>query len=438
LKRQGLIGTNPDPKRSGEKINRWIDKAYENAAKEPEFREGLTLLVSCGIGRGWRVDLPSYTKRENWRFESLSAPDLLTLSWLADFKPLSLWRLLESQEKLAELGVELQNINGLLNLVAWARSLGGHLVPHGDVPGDFGKGHAPMLMMIEQNALRDARRKAAAQWDPHAVLDIDGEWVKVRKDGVGLFDEDRNIPFYVTEQDRADRWPSGVYEAPLRPWWCELETAEGTTGHWAFERSMMLKTWVSRAVPVLEPALPGLPAGPVLLRAKFEGRIGDRQGGRRGRKLLTFEDAKAAVEVSADVTTATVSLVAHQRFEEAIFHPENIAERALVERIIEGFSALADHHLASIERDRLVVAIVPDSSARQSHGFVARGFRDFVIGSVPRSPVTVDSDDSALIKLELGWRVRDRAAGGDIQGKDPCIRFLNDIVRLLARISHTI
>ena len=126
-----------------------------------------------------------------------------------------------------------------------------------------------------------------------------------------------------------------------------------------------------------------------------------------------------------------MSLVAHQRFEEAIFHPENIAERALVERIIEGFSALADHHLASIERDRLVVAIVPDSSARQSHGFVARGFRDFVIGSVPRSPVTVDSDDSALIKLELGWRVRDRAAGGDIQGKDPCIRFLNDIVRLL-------
>jgi hypothetical protein len=27
-----------------------------------------------------------------------------------------------------------------------------------------------------------------------------------------------------------------------------------------------------------------------------------------------------------------------------------------VERIIEGFSALADHHLASIERDRLLVA----------------------------------------------------------------------------------
>ncbi|MFX6435443.1 hypothetical protein ABTG69_19865, partial [Acinetobacter baumannii] len=87
-------------------------------------------------------------RRENWRLEFISAPDLVTLSWLEDFTALSLWRLMDSRERLSQLGVMLQNINGLLNIVGWARSLGGHLVPHGDMPDDFGKSGVPAFVMV--------------------------------------------------------------------------------------------------------------------------------------------------------------------------------------------------------------------------------------------------------------------------------------------------
>jgi hypothetical protein len=426
---RGLVGTSRDPEPLADDVDTCIDGAYEAARKVDDFREMLTLVVGCGVGRGI-LSPPSLKKREHWRLECLSAADLLTLSWLPDFEPLSLWRLFDGQKRLQELGVELQNINGLLNMVAWMRSLGGHLVPHGHLPDDFGASGASTFIMIEQNALRKVRHESAIAWNPHAVMDVDGKWRLVRKDGQDLFEEDRHQPFFMTDEETDGEWPAGIYETPLRPWWVRLEKAEGTAGFWAYERSKMLKTWLCRTAPVLEPKLPMLPAGPLLLSVRFEGRLGDRNDNGE-RRLLTFADAKAAISASADVQKRMVALVVGEKFEEAIFHPENIAERALVESIVESFNTMAGASLDPAQRSELTQIIVPDTSARQSHAFMAQTFRDFVRRSVPRSPIIVDADDTALFKLGLGWRVRDRSLGGMIEGKESCTAFLNDVVRLL-------
>ena len=283
--------------------------------------------------------------------------------------------------------------------------------------------------MIEQNALRAVRHESLVTWDTHAVLGMDGQWAVVRKLGQSLFAEDRNQPYYATVERGTAQWPAGVYETSERTWWCEFETPQGNSGHWAYERSMMLKTWLCRAVPILEPALPGLPAGPVLLRVNFEGRmLGNMEG---ERKQLSLDHARSAISVRADAAARTVSIIVGGTFEKALWHPENIAERALVEGIVEGFAALALTSLSAAEEASLVQSIVPDCSARQSHAFVTRSFRDYVRNSIPRSPVTLDADDGALIKLGLGWRARDRTLGGDIRGKEACTSFLNAVVRLL-------
>jgi hypothetical protein len=223
---EGLMGIYPTgaSEKLDEGIERWVDEAYNTATNEPDFREGLTVLVCCGIGRAMSVYKPE--KRGNWRFEYLGAPDFTTLSWLEEFKPLSLWRLIDSQERLSRLGVTLQNINGLLNIVGWARSLGGHLVPHGDMPDEFGQGDAPTFIMIQQNAIRDVRHDVAARWDPHVIQDVEGRWINVRKDSGSLFAEDASKPFYVAEEARTKaQWPRCVYQSRTRSWWVELRTA---------------------------------------------------------------------------------------------------------------------------------------------------------------------------------------------------------------------
>jgi hypothetical protein len=426
----GLVGIYPagDPRKLAQEVDQWIDHAYNDVRKMADFRECLTVLVACGIGRAI-IDFISDKKRENWRLEFIGASDLLTLSWLPDFKALSLWRLLEAQDRVEELGVTLQNINGLLNMVGWARSLGGHLVPHGDLPDDFADGDRPKFLVIEQNSLLKVRHEVDTCWDAHAVEDIDGHWVLVRKEGEALFEEDRNTPFYVAEEPRTPlRWPRSVYETPARPWWLELQTAPEARGYWAFERTKMLKTWLCRMVPVLEDELHGLPPGPLVWRVKFEGKLGDQEGDRK-REFMTFE--QAVTTVTAEAAGSSVTLVAAPDFENAIFHPENIAERALVSRAVEGFTKLAGRSLSTAEDEAIVQRIVQNASARQSHAFMARCFRDFVRGSVWRSPITIDADDAALIKLGLGWRQRDRNLGGDIRGKEACTGYLNPVVRLL-------
>jgi hypothetical protein len=286
-------------------------------------------------------------------------------------------------------------------------------------------------MVIEQNALRGLRHEVAAHWDAHAVQDMDGRWVRVRRDGRSLFKEDQRRPFFAGEEKMDSRWPLCVYETPKRPWLCKLETPEEMQGATAYELSQMLKTWLCRSAPILQAALSNLPVGPLAWRCHFEGTFGAKRP-HENQPFLTFDDALGSITTTVDQATKTVTLTVGPRFEDALFHPENIAERALVTRTVEAFGELAGKQLSSSDRDSVVAKIVPDTSARQTHRFKAQAFRDYVRHGVRRSPITINADDEAFIKLGLGWRVRDRALGGDIRAKEECTAFLNSIAEVLA------
>jgi hypothetical protein len=158
---------------------------------------GISLLVTCGIGRAIAVafsrDLP-----ERWRFESIAAHDPVTLSWVSDFDALSLWRLFGSREMLERQGTVLMNVNGILNLFAWANDLRGHLVPHNQLPSDS---VPPGLVLIQQNILRTLRQQVGAEWSPRRALDLSGKWIRVRRLGRSEFAEDNATPMYGSEED---------------------------------------------------------------------------------------------------------------------------------------------------------------------------------------------------------------------------------------------
>lgn len=167
----------------------------------------------------------------------------------------------------------------------------------------------------------------------------------------------------------------------------------------------------------------------MLWRCRFEGNLGDIRG-KPPEKRLTYDLAKAAISVHADIATSTVTITAAPTFEDALFHPENIAERAMMEGLLEGFGALAGVTLSRSEQNRLLQEIVPNASARQTHRFQAQTFRDHVRNAKSRSLHMIDADDGAYIKLGLGWQARRREDGGEIRGKQDCMAFLN------ATVSH--
>ena len=191
----GIAGLNDGFHSIGTEIAALAKNAADAAQENADFRDGVTLFVSCGIGRGAVAALPE-APEPHWRQEFRSIADLVTLSWTKDCSPLRLWRLLDAQDQIEREGVYLQNVNGLLNLVAWQRSLHGNLVPHNHIPDDFVSEDGEALLMIEQAGIKSLRREVAETWDPHVAQDITGAWIAIRKVGGSSFDEDTALPLY--------------------------------------------------------------------------------------------------------------------------------------------------------------------------------------------------------------------------------------------------
>jgi hypothetical protein len=423
----GLAGYNPAVAGMEADLNAWIAHAIAEARTDPHFRDGMTMFVSCGIGRGAAVPF-ALAEQPNWRQDFVSAADLYTLSWVRNFRPLSLWRLFEGLDKIEQMGIVLQNINGLLNMVAWWQDLEGHLIPHGQLPDDFRGEPGSTFIMINQNGLRKLRHDVATAWDSHAEQDIHGRWIKVRKSSESEIEEDRAQPLYASEEKPDGRWLPGVFVTAMRPWWCEIEVGAGTEGRVAYQRWQMMTTWLARAAPVLDREFPRLPAGPLLWRAIFEGTLGDLDD---DAKQMGYVEAIGLLNVSADATSRVITLVAAPNFEGAHFHEDNIAERALVERLVEGVAAMAGSTLSAEALKAVVNEIVPDNRARQTHMFRTQHFRDYVRASIPKSPVTIDQADAGTLRLGLGWQIRAQSEGPNIQSKDKCLTYLNSLVRHL-------
>ena len=426
--KSGFAGLNADPEALSSAVDEEMGMAAQYSRQKPNFMEGVSIVVGCGYGRGFRLR-SEHKVPENWRFQWLSAHDLITLSWTQDFDALSIWRVLDAVDAIHAEGVFLQNINGLLNLVAWSRELDGHLVPHGSLPSEFLQDGTQGIIQVRQNALRDLRHEVLAEWNPRRVLDSEGRWVRVRKLGSTEFQEERLAPFYASEDDVVKGQLRAVYVTDLRSWWIEIVAPENASRHAIYENWMMLGTWLRLAVPVLEEAYGNsMPIGPVSFEIVFAEIVSATH---ETVKAKNAEELRSLIAISIDQRRAAVRIDVGRGFHDGIAQPENVAERALVEAIVNGAVELANSSLDSDHREMLVSQICPDSGARWMHMFQADSFRDYVHKHLPQNPVLIDQIDAAACKIGLGWKVRSRSQGGDIEGVQDCTQYLNSLTRAL-------
>jgi hypothetical protein len=400
-------------------IDEIIDPAHTLASREAGFRDGITLLIVGGVGRNISLWLNN-KQRANWRVEMISAPDLFTLSWTPRMKPLHLWRILAAQDALQQRGIQLHNVNGLLNLVAWSRQLEGHLVPHANIPTEWSG--AAASLMIGQNSLLDLRHEVASLWDVHAERDVKGRWVALRRQESPLVPEDDRCPVYAPELIRLTL---AACTTPRRTWWCELILPKTMEPELAFQRRAMVTTWMRRAALVIDAILAGLSAGPVLWRCRFDY---DRLAAERGAAPMDRGAARKTIHVTTDPVARVIEFGITAQFDVALFNAENIAEQALVEALLDGAWGLAGEMLPAAKRDALLLEVVPDTLARQSHIFSARDFRDHIDALQHARVLTISQYDDAYLKIGLGWRVRDMKEGGEVTGKPECIAYLNGLV----------
>lgn len=417
----GTVGMNPDPSRVCKILDDSILKAHRDFASKPEFKEGLTLLVMCPWGRPAVFGYASVNDKR-WRVDTISAADLEAISWIPGFSPLQLWRLLDSRDRLRELNVQLINPNGLLNLYAWSESLGGHLVPHGDLPEAHDPA-TPFLIYITQNGLLKVRKEGAEAWNLHHAATWDGRSVKVRRETPKSFFEDNYAaPLYVSMDDLDGGRLVSVFETEQRGWWSTVETPNSPDREPHYRLWHMTAVWIGRAVPVLELALPALPAGPLAWICRFE----DSNTSDALAPIPSRPEAAALLEI--DIHGNVIRVIAKVGFLASFRSPKNIGESLLAEALIAGALRLCGEEPGVERIGELAKEIVPNEWARDMHMFEALQFRHFVQDSIPRKAILISKMDDAYSRLSLGWRARDRSAGAQIEGVDACCAYLNSLV----------
>lgn len=401
-------------------IEYFTNRAAKEIVKDSDFIEGLTLVVGCGVGRGLMQGIPYPPKGINWKIEALSIHDLETAYWHPDHNDRMFWQAIQNSDAVAEFGVELLNVNGLLNLIAWQNNLYGHMVPHADIPADFVPSKdARLLLPIPINELLDLRLESYAARDQCTLVDWEGNYRTVVVSGRSRFGSlpvygelkfDRQYPLVVVPDERCNLWAS-------------VSWPEDADRRFGIERLKMITAWLPRISKALAKhgILANLPTS-VYLDFNFDTAIG----------IVESEVTTLDAQNSLDFTSAVfpdgsncIRFKITSDFDTALHHPKNIAERRLVSDILDAFER---KYSLGIDKDQLLAKIVKNDFARYAHAFRVTSFRHHFNYRLPSDYVVPSDVDSATRRLMMGWEYGAELAQRETTGVAECCRLLNKIV----------
>lgn len=401
-----------------------IRQASQGARAEPGFREGISLVVRCGLGGS--SFFASEEPPPQWEIEFTTIHDAITMGWMQDFKLIDLFRMANSKSAVAAAGIQLVNVNGLLNLWAWANDLNGHLIPHGELPESFRATDAPRMIIVRQNGLLKLRHEVYERSHTIAAETPAGLWSRVRRLSDSVFEDDQQAPLYVEENALRTGALTTVYISPLCHWWVDI-SSDSSNRDELFEHWRMLCSWLIRLVPPVESAFDGSLPSSLKLRIHFEKLI-DIDVATLPIQIPSPTDLRNAFHISVEEAEHTINITVGGAFDTALASPDNIAEEALIAAMVRGFSMLTGWTLNSSAESAVVEQICPSRHARSRHIMTAQNFRDMIQFGVG-NPTKMDLMDDAVTRVGIAYRVQ-ADVGAEILGRQECTAFLNQAATL--------
>ena len=237
-------------KGDNDRIANSIASARDFATKENEFSRGMTLVVFCGVGRGVGLDRRCMKEHEDWNVEFLSAADFDVLNHHEGFTPVDLFRLFDWRRKVEALGLNLQNNNGLLNLLAFQNSDEGKVVNSNDLDSSVRERGGGLA--IGCNFLSASRQDYWRTTDYRMLMSPSNTSCLVRRVGGNRNSDLGSIAVYAMAKKR-DK--NGIPIAVTcvgtdRIWWGRTVAENGH--EISYNEFEMLRVWLRRCVPVLE------------------------------------------------------------------------------------------------------------------------------------------------------------------------------------------
>lgn len=408
-----------------------INEVLKHVAGQDDFKEGFVVLVGCGWGKGC-VTKALELDQPHWRFESMSAADLVRLSWLGDMNPSYFWRIQDGLEAVRKAGVQIVNPNGILNLIGWVRSNNGHFIPHAQLPEGEISPERPLMLNPPLNLLREVRADADRGFDRHCAVDNTGTWHDVQHvSPKPFFSSESTQRFYASMDDVRSGTLTSVYEGAIQLW---MAVAAPNISEREIEYRLweMAGEWLHRIGNALDKR--GEAATEMHnLKVYVEFRDGDplKEGGEKP----ALEDLFPLCIIEPHSEPNACKAVFQAGFLAGFRIAENVAERLFVRTLARAYLHLLGVEDCDSEAEVVEAFIVPNDDARSFHLFHAQQFMDYVRDTLPKELIAIDPIDDAATKIGLGWRVLEKGQSNKIEGREACTGFLEKVVdALLAEI----
>lgn len=415
----GFNSTYKDNFNSKKIIEDNINEVSKFAKNNKNFSRGISILVSCGYGRPFSIPVIKESN-ENWLTETISAPDLVLLSHVSQFNILKFFRFLDGKNKLKDIGIELVNHNGLLNLYAWAKNNNEQLIPDEVFPGEI-SGENKINVNIDPTSVLDLRREVYTSTDIKYIKNSFGESIKIYKMGdTSLYKEDFYKPLYVSLSNLKDKELVGIVDfGNLYLWIISDNNSHNkslTYNIWqslcyrAYDTILLLKDFIKEDINHIE----------------WKYNFLDTSIPETINKPPCFEDLLdiTLIKSSIEDNKLVIETTFKEGFLEGFSQEKNVAEKAIITSLVKGFKE--NFKSINLTLEEIITNLFVNEDGRTIHMFLMNEFTDFVASSLPK-PIALDKFDDSNIKLGLAW-INNKKINTKITGVKNCTQFINNSV----------
>ena len=389
-----------------------IEKAKKLCIEQNEYAKGCSIVVPCGYGRGLAIGI-DYKSDDAWGIESINIDDLATISNDQKCTPHLIWRMFESISKLNGMGTELINPNGFLNLYSYIKNNGYSLLFEQDVESS----HLINVMLIPTNSHLGLREEILQSIDKRIITHPEfGKLIVRRAFSESYFGDSLKSVLYMPE-DLDKKVFRVVYLDNSYTIWIEQKLLKDVDFRLQYKIFDAATYWLCKIMEVLARHHIIIEKSLKIWKLDFEIPL----------KLDELKNDVNKDEILSSSSNLYIDGVLLSNFNitfiKGLASEENHSEQAL---IIAFLQYLSDSG-ASFDLKVLLEEIIGNEAAKHMHFFVANKYREFFITDDDNA-IYIENIDEEIIKLNLGWSIRDREDGNIIHGKNECKQYLNKLV----------